>query len=351
MRFHGLMLVRDEEDILPQCLDHLLTWIDAVYILDLGSTDITWQIVQDYAARDRRVVPLFSEPIIYSEGVRSFVFERFRDRFENGDWIMKLDADEFYHISPPEFVRHRIRRGETAVYLAWYFFRLTSKEVSDYESGRVDTFLDRRRPIEKRRRMYKIADYSEPRMFRYRSSMKWPETAAFPFNCGYVAGERIPIRHYPHRDPLQMEKRYRLRAAMAALKVPFPHWKLDDWRKDVIAFDPSSGIAREQSSPNEGLAASKGHTAGQLHEWLPGTILPEIDSLIHLAHPLKRLTQRIIHPVFLPILDGLRRSLPNDYKPARIPTNVTAALGAPRSESRGWESFVGGETTPANCDK
>jgi dihydroxyacetone kinase DhaKLM complex PTS-EIIA-like component DhaM len=72
MRFHGMMLVRGEEDILPQCLDHLLTWIDALYIMDLGSTDMTWQVVQDYAAKDKRIVPILSQPIIYGEGVRSF---------------------------------------------------------------------------------------------------------------------------------------------------------------------------------------------------------------------------------------------------------------------------------------
>ena len=74
MRFHGLMLVRDEEDILPQCLEALLKWIDGVYIMDLGSTDATWQIVQEYALKDSRVVPLLSEPIIYGEGVRSYLF-------------------------------------------------------------------------------------------------------------------------------------------------------------------------------------------------------------------------------------------------------------------------------------
>src|SRR5437867_3525719 len=112
------MLVRDEEDILPQCLDHVLKWIDAVYVLDLGSRDMTWDIVQDYAAKDKRVVPLLSQPIIHGEGVRSFVFEKYRHLFREGDWIVKLDADEFYHITPQEFVRDRLRLGETAVYLA-----------------------------------------------------------------------------------------------------------------------------------------------------------------------------------------------------------------------------------------
>ena len=327
MRFHGLMLVRDEEDILPQCLEALLKWIDGVYIMDLGSTDATWQIVQEYALKDSRVVPLLSEPIIYGEGVRSYLFAKFRDRFEEGDWVMKVDADEFHHLLPPDFVRERVRRGETAVYMAWYFFRLTSTEVNAYETGRVDVFADRKRPIEQRRRMYKIADYAEPRMFRYRTSMRWPETAAFPVNAGYVARERIPIRHYPHRDPLQMEKRYRLRTAMVALDACVPHWKLQDWRKDVIDFDAASGVAKEQSS-NDGLSASPGHTAGSLYRWSPGIALPEIRSTMHLAHPLKRLAQRIVHPTFLPVLDACRRSLSRDYFPTRIPENITTQLRA-----------------------
>ena len=296
MRFHGLMLVRDEEDILPQCLDALLKWIDGVYIMDLGGTRRDMANRQEYALEDSRVVPLLSEPIIHGEGVRSYLFAKFRDRFEEGDWIVKVDADEFYHLLPPDFVRERVRRGETAVYLAWYFFRLTSREVNAYETDRVDVFADRKRPIEQRRRMYKIADYAEPRMFRYRTSMRWPETSAFPVNAGYVARERIPIRHYPHRDPLQMEKRYRLRTAMVALDACVPHWKLRDWRKDVIDFDPASGVAKEQSS-DEGLSASPGHTAGTLYEWSPGTALPEIRSTMHLGHPLKRLAQRIVHPI------------------------------------------------------
>ena len=43
MRFHGMMLLRDERDIIVQNLTHLLTWINALYVLDLGSTDGTWK--------------------------------------------------------------------------------------------------------------------------------------------------------------------------------------------------------------------------------------------------------------------------------------------------------------------
>src|SRR5580704_677923 len=137
MRFHGLMVIRDEDDILSQCLAHLLTWIDAVYILDLGSKDNTWQIVREAAAKDRRIVPWKSEPYRFDESLRGYIFDAFRSRFEDGDWVLRLDADEFYEIMPREFVTQRLCPHESCVCLAWYYFRLTSREVEDYEIGKV----------------------------------------------------------------------------------------------------------------------------------------------------------------------------------------------------------------------
>lgn len=328
MKFHGLMLVRDEEDILPETIPHLMQWIDWLYILDLGSTDTTWRILQEFAAKNPRIVLHSSQPIVYNDGLRSMLFDAYRDRFQSGDWILKIDADEFYHITPPEFVRKHLRMGETCVHLMWYFFRLTSDEVVAYESGGVDYKQDRLRPIAERRRYYKIPDYAEPRMFRYRSSMRWPENTSFPFNAGYVARERIPIRHYPHRDPVQMQQRCRLRSIMMQVNplATGPHWKLSDWRQDVIRIDPANGIAIEQPCGEVGLGAVQGLTAGQLNYWTAGTPLPEIHTTNHLTKYPKRFLQRMIHPVCLPILDHMREGLAKDFKPQLLPDAITSQL-------------------------
>jgi hypothetical protein len=308
MRFHGLMVIRDEDDILPQSLAHLLTWIDSVYVLDLGSKDSTWSIVLDAAKKDRRIVPWKSEPYRFDESLRGYVFDAFRSRFEDGDWVLRLDADEFYEITPREFVSRQMRPYESCVWLAWYYFRLTSREVEEYESGKVALAEDRRRPIEERRRLYKIPEYSEPRMFRYRPSMRWPASRSFPFNAGYVARERIPIRHYPHRDPEQMKKRYRLRATMMELKASAgPHWRLADWRKEVLQMDGSG--YREQTGTSEGLSAAEGHTAGELHHWEPGAPLPLIGNNIeHRSSLRRRAIQRVIHPHLVRWMDSFRES-------------------------------------------
>ena len=58
MRYHGIMVLRDEGDIIAHTLTHLLTWVDSLHVLDTGSTDDTWDIVNDFARRDSRVRPV-----------------------------------------------------------------------------------------------------------------------------------------------------------------------------------------------------------------------------------------------------------------------------------------------------
>jgi hypothetical protein len=325
VRFHGLMLLRDEIDIIRQNLEHLLSWIDTLFILDMGSVDGTWEIVQDYARRDKRVVPFFSKPIVYDDNLRGMIFDHYRDRFESGDWVMKIDADEFYHVIPPRFVAERMRPLETAALLQWYFFRLTQQEAADYESGRVNTAEDRKRPIEDRRRHYKISTYFEPRLFRYRRTMQWPQHVSFPHNAGFVARNRIPIRHYPHRDPEQMEMRFRLRAAMMKLKAHAGgHWKLDDWRQELVdAAGASISSTAEQKS---GLASQKGIDTGPLYFWEPGTELKEMPLYNHVPRPHIRVQQRLVHPLLLPILDRRRPKFDKSFQPVDIPPDIAAKI-------------------------
>ena len=324
------MLLRDEEDIVAETLAHLLTWIDAVHVYDLGSTDATWDIVQDFAARDERIIPYKREPTVYSDGLRAVLLEHCRDRFRAGDWIVKIDADEFYPLPPPTFVRERLEPCEGMVYLQWYFFRLTTAEAGAYESGRVSLSDDRRRSIVERRRFYKVSHYSEPRLFRYRESMSWSAELCWPYNAGIVARERIPVRHYPHRDNVQMQQRFRLRAAIMELGGRTgDHWRLADWRQDLV--DEASGltVSREQGR-KEGLAGESGIDTGPLLHWALGTVLPEVRLHDQAAPPLRRAAQRLVYATMLPWLDRRRLSQMPSYCPVIIPEAENVRIGAQR---------------------
>jgi hypothetical protein len=238
------------------------------------------------------------------------MFHQARQQMRNGDWFLRVDADEFHHIPPPQFVRECMRKHETAAYHQYYDFRLTSSEVEGWQRG-AETITDRSKPIEERRRHYTISIYSEPRLCRYRETMKWPETVSFPFHAGYVARERLPIRHYPHRDPVQLDRRCRLRAIMMEdeenrsnwSRPEFHHWAEREWRKFI--------------TPDDLLG---------LKYWQPGTELPLARQANHLKPPHVRAVQRLIHAAVLPFLDRTRTGFSANARPQQIPPEVREKL-------------------------
>jgi len=311
MRFHVVLPVRDEADIVRQCLEHALKWADAIYVFDTGSVEDTWEVIQEVASRDKRVIPMRKEPVYFSETrLRGYMFHVARQKMRSGDWFLRVDADEFHHIAPPEFVKNCMRKHETVTYHQYYDFRLLQSEVNAWERG-DETLDDRRRPIEYRRRYYTISAYAEPRLCRYRETMQWPPTVSFPFNAGFVARARLPIRHYPHRDPVQLERRCRLRAIMMAdeenranwSRPELHHWAETDWRRFI--------------TPND-LAGLK--------YWKPGTELPLVHQTNHLKPPHIRVAQRFIHAFCLAILDRMRPKFSPDTKPQPISSRIRARL-------------------------
>jgi len=313
MTFHVLLPIRDEADIIRQCLSCLLNWADAVYVFDTGSIDESWEIVQDFAERDRRVIPLKKEPVFFSENrLRGWMFNEVRPRMRDGDWFLRVDADEFHDVYPPEFVTTHMRPHETIAYHQYYDFKLTQSEAKAWEEGN-ETLADRTRPIEDRRRWFIPSVYSEPRLCKYRTTMRWPSSVSFPYNAGFVARARLPIRHYPHRDPVQLSRRCRLRAIMMGdlenrsnwSRTELHHWAESEWRRFI--------------TPD---------TDQNLSYWRPGSKLPKVTLLNHLAKPEIRILQWILHPNVARALDHCRTGWPVTSYPQQIPDEVRQRLAA-----------------------
>jgi len=244
MKFFSLLPVRDEADIIDECLDHLLLWSDGIFVFDTGSVDETWEILCDRASRNKKIHLLAKDDVYYAEGLlRGYIFHKARKFMKDGDWFARVDADEFHLILPPDFVRLRMKKQETIAYHQYYNFELTRSEAERLSDPRL-VRKERALPICERRRHYTISIYSEPRLCRYRSSMKWPPEVSFPYNAGFVARERLPILHYPNRDPMQMDRRCRLRSVMLADRENRLnwsnmdiHWTIQDWKKFIVEDD------------------------------------------------------------------------------------------------------------------
>jgi len=308
MAFFALLPCRDEGDIVGQSLRHALTWADEIYVFDSGSVDNTWEIVNDLARSEKRIKPLRKQAVFFSDTrVRGYLFDRAREAMRDGDWFLRFDADEFHHIPPPEFVKTRLSRHETIVYHQYYDFKLLESDVLAWERGE-QTLADRGRPIETRRNYFVPSLYTEPRLCRYRSTMRWADHVSFPFNAGFLARERLPIRHYPHRDPVQLARRVRLRFIMMAdtdnrRNGTIDHWLEAEWR----------GLVAKDNDP-------------ELQYWAPGQELPRFQFTNHLRAPSTRMIQRAVHAFLLPLLDRTRPSFTGDSALQPLPEETQRRL-------------------------
>lgn len=78
------MIVKDEERMLPRCLEAARPAVDEIIVVDTGSSDATIEIARSFGARviERPWTGSFSEP-------RNVSFDA-----ATSDWILYLDADE-----------------------------------------------------------------------------------------------------------------------------------------------------------------------------------------------------------------------------------------------------------------
>jgi glycosyltransferase involved in cell wall biosynthesis len=84
LRLSLCMIVRDEQEMLPRCLEAVAGAVDEIVIVDTGSTDATIEIARSFGA-----------VVIEREWTGSFAQAR-NVSFDaaSGDWLMYLDADE-----------------------------------------------------------------------------------------------------------------------------------------------------------------------------------------------------------------------------------------------------------------
>lgn len=98
------MIVQNEEELLPDCLELVRDWVDEIVLVDTGSTDRTVEIARQYGAR------VFEQPWVddFSRH-RNFSIEQ-----ATGDWIFIIDADERYVLEDVPLVIDAMRGGRFA---------------------------------------------------------------------------------------------------------------------------------------------------------------------------------------------------------------------------------------------
>lgn len=223
MKLYGLCIVKDEGDIIAQSLTYALNYCGKVIVLDNGSTDETWPIVQRLAKQDPRIVPLGQTHEQYRDGLRSIIYNEFHRELSDEDWWLYLDADEFLAEDPHPFLHHAA--GEHADIVRAWQIQFYYTDV-DHQAW-VQKKDKRETSIFERRRYYRI-DWREPRLFRNHSTAPWDERISYKLPNGLTKRSRRIIfnRHYQYRDPEQIQQRIHNRLGHPTLfqHVHQPRW-------------------------------------------------------------------------------------------------------------------------------
>lgn len=225
-KIYGLCVLKNEDDIIQQTLTYATRYCDRIFVLDNGSTDDTWQIVQALGNENRAIVPVGRTDEPFERGLRATLYNAVRAKLSHRDWWLVLDADEFLAEDPRPIIDGAEAAGADNISTWQIQFYFTDLDLHLWEQGRDS----RDTPIFERRRHYLI-DWQEPRLFRNDPDRDWePNSPTFPQWLSRLHTTRILNRHYQYRDPPQIDKRLRLRYGHNEC---FSHVRTLDWRSTV----------------------------------------------------------------------------------------------------------------------
>jgi glycosyltransferase involved in cell wall biosynthesis len=112
------MMVKDEEALLPQCLESIKEAVDEIIVVDTGSTDRTVEIAKSYGAK------IYHHPWENN-------FSKHRNQsisYASQDWILIMDADEaFFYEDAPKLKRILRETHADFLYLQCYDLEKTGK--------------------------------------------------------------------------------------------------------------------------------------------------------------------------------------------------------------------------------
>lgn len=226
MKIHCIVLTKNEADVVGYSLTEAAKWADHIYVYDNMSTDGTWEIVS--SLRNPKIVAWKQHAKPFTEGLRGEVYNEFRSLSEEGDWWLRLDADEIYHYNPRNILQN-IQERCSLVWGVEIKYAITHEDL---------TTIDFNSPIDQRLKQLRhyMVTHSEARWFRNRRRLVWKPEWPWPRHPGLVARQRLPYKHYQYRSPQQIQTRLDVRrAARADGFVGWDHARQEHWEEKIFS--------------------------------------------------------------------------------------------------------------------
>jgi len=194
MKIYAVSVVKNEADIIRENLLHAAKWADKIVVFDNGSTDGTWEIINEI--KSNVIIPWKTEDKPFRDELRKEVFDYFRDELNDGDWVcVRLDADEFYMDNPREFLS-KLPKMVQQVFGINMEYQFTEDNLKDNdETFRFDKFKYLKIPT------------CEQRFVKYRKKLHWLPHGSIPSHPGITSKKFIKFEHYQFRSKSQIQKR------------------------------------------------------------------------------------------------------------------------------------------------
>jgi glycosyltransferase involved in cell wall biosynthesis len=206
MRIFALSLIKDEADIIAYTLEEASKWATKIFVLDNGSTDGTWEIVNKISKTNDKIVPWKQSFEPFCDEMRSEIFNYFSKEANKNDWwCFRLDADEVYAEDPREFLR-KVPSYYDYVCKKSIDYVLTAEDLRHYNFD-DHTFERNLKFI----RYFLPEAWVEARFFRHKEKITWKESQELPKLNGLVFSKTILVKHYQYRSPDQMQNRLNVR--------------------------------------------------------------------------------------------------------------------------------------------
>ena len=194
----GLMLTRNEEDVIDEVMAANKKYFDKIMVLD-GSDDRTEEIVRSYDCvkyflKDKEIIDRLPNRK-FEDGARQFLLEKAQEMYPVEGWFTLLHGDEVWH-DDPNWVANEAEkaRAEKVNWDVMNFFLHPSDKERDL--GAIKSVQERV--------LWYCPGYLEIRQFRNKPGIYYDlgqRNNTLPHGIGWQIYKHFPVyKHYPYRS-------------------------------------------------------------------------------------------------------------------------------------------------------
>lgn len=236
----GLMITRDEEDVIEEVMAANKKYFDKIFVLD-GSSDRTEEVIRSYDCvkyflKDSEIIDKLPNRK-FEDGARQFLLQKAQEMYPVEGWFTLLHGDEIWH-DDPNWVAEQAEKSR-AEKVNWYvmnFFLHTSDKAKD---------LDSIKSVQERVLWY-CPGYLEIRSFRNKPGIHYElgqKNNVIPQGIGWQIYKYFPVyKHYPFRSVRQIMKK---KQSHRETGFNFTYEKFEDTDSCFLDILPNYKIARK----------------------------------------------------------------------------------------------------------